>query len=446
MANDSPVTGHSTPVLNAGGPPKTSCALFVRLRTHSNMSCCCPHNGQRWTACFSNRLLSSMDLLSHHLIPCVVVSAILFGGHEWLPPGREELSRHTDLLSWLSWKFVTPDATFKTNFNFDEIRETDHIDYRNYIAHWAGKVWFHSNEMPTGDNLRVFDLMSIEDEFRVYTHQHGGSFAEHGLTLEEVWATEQLRRAKPMVLILAEGYADQPLKRVGELLHTGRSESLVWLLAAMCVQNEVQSPSIGVLVTDGKLGHTIGLAGLNSIPYKHIRGDVVPAGWFSFHDPWPARSLLAPERNFGVRVLEDITRPPFWLISPSDFNKVIVGFLVSVDSLSGMLNLFARLDAAERAHRGSGRPLWIDDESKPEQPFSRLLSTGGGLLPTTVESLLGMARVRLHSGDLDDAVNLFGKAFTLDPGETVMCAESSFTEFGYDSLAAEWHNKIFGPY
>jgi hypothetical protein len=178
--------------------------------------------------------------------------------------------------------------------------------------------------------LRSFDIMSLAPQYRQYVATHGKSLFDRGMSVEEIWASQQLYSAKPMVLILAETFASQPHARVDPKFIT-TSQSMVWLLAAMCMRFNVTSLGINVLVSDGRTGHTISLTGLNGVAFTHPRGTAVQAGWFSFHDSWPARSLLAPEHGYPVMVLEDITRPPFWLIAPQDLDKIVVGFLISVD-------------------------------------------------------------------------------------------------------------------
>ena len=66
-----------------------------------------------------------------------------------------------------------------------------------------------------------------------------------------------------------------------------------WLLGGICLKLEIVAPALNVLVTDGESGHTIVLSGLNGVDFQHPRGQPVRRGWFSFYDPWPARSLLA---------------------------------------------------------------------------------------------------------------------------------------------------------
>ena len=112
-------------------------------------------------------------------------------------------------------------------------------------------------------------------------------------------------------------------------------DQIVWLLGGICLKLEIVAPALNVLVTDGESGHTIVLSGLNGVDFQHPRGQPVRRGWFSFYDPWPARSLLALERHYDgvMNVLEDISRPPFWLISPEELSKVVVGFLFPVDAL-----------------------------------------------------------------------------------------------------------------
>jgi len=192
-----------------------------------------------------------------------------------------------------------------------------------------------------------------------------------------------------------------------------------------------------VLVTDGKIGHTIYITGLNGIDFEHPRGTQVRAGLFSFHDPWPARSLLAPERDFsGVRALEDVTRPPFWLISPDDLEKVIVGYLLPIDGLPVFLDIFRTLNIVERMHVGSARPLWIDEYSPdPEHPFGTLFALRDGVAPGTAERLLGLGRTDLLMENLQGALECFEGAFNLGLPGAGQLAARLLASAGHDSLA-----------
>jgi hypothetical protein len=364
---------------------------------------------------------------------------IRFGGRSFTTPApagaRNALAA---LLSELSWKYVKQEAEFEsiesvTDVPLDELRER--------IGHWAGRVWFHSNEMPTAAALRAFDLMSLEGAFRKYIRTHGNGLFDDGMTVEEIWASQQLYSAAPMVTIVARRFTDLLSARM-DPTRIQNSQAIVWSLAAIGFQlpRLLDGNGFNILVSDGKIGHTIYIKGLNGIDFEHPRGARVRAGWFSFHDPWPARSLLAPERDFsGVRVLEDVTRPPMWLISPDDLEKVIVGYLLPIDALPALPDIFRVLDSVEKVHVGSTRPLGIDEHSPdPEQPFATLFAMHKGVAPTTAEGLLGLGRTRLLMGNLEGAIACFERAFNLGlPGAAPMAA-SLLASAGHDLLAKEW--------
>lgn len=367
---------------------------------------------------------------------------LLFGGHEDTPPAEPDYGRVGKLYEWLSWKYVTPDATFAASQDLEQQKADNPDGYRSNISRWAAKVWSQHNEMPTNAKLCSFDLMTLEPEFRQWIARHGQGLFEHGLSVEEIWTSQQLYSTKPFVVYLSEKYADQPTTRIGKLKHVAPSDSLVWLLATILLRLQITGrPGFNVLVTDGSFGHTISLCGLHGVPFQHPRGDLVQAGWFSFHDPWPARSLLAPERGFGVRALEDVSRPPFWLISPEELNKIIVGFLISVDMRQSLNDAFQLLDFAMALHKHNGRPLWLEEDDEPAQPFSLMLADTGGLTPTIVESLHGLARIDTYLGDLAHAETLFEEACRFDKHGTVEFAVRTFTALGHHSLAQEWEQK-----
>jgi hypothetical protein len=368
-------------------------------------------------------------------------STLLFGGHEDLPSSEPDYGPFRELYELLSWKYVTPDATFALGEDLDRQKIDAPHAYRKSIADWAGRIWFHQNEMPTGADLRAFDLMTLEPEFRRWIARHGQGLFERGMSVEEIWGSQQLYSAKPMTVILSDHYADQATARLGKQKHIDRSDSLVWLLATMLLRLQVTRPGINVLVTDGSTGHTISLSGLHGVPFQHPRGDLVRAGWFSFHDPWPARSLLAPERGFGVRALEDVSRPPYWLISPDELDKIVVGFLIPVDTLSSLRGDLALLDFAIGLHKHNGLPLWLEDENEPDQPLSLLLTDTKGLTPTTARSLHGLARIDAYFDDLAHAESLLEAAFRLDRQGTIEYAVRMFSSLGHHGLAQKWGRK-----
>jgi len=342
----------------------------------------------------------------------VAAREIRFGGKSQPPSGAA--APVTDplatLLGKLSWKYVKPEAEFDTKRSFTDMPAEE---LKEYIAHWAGRVWFHANPMPTGPALREFDLMSLYPEYREYIRAHGPGIFEQGMTLEEIWGSAQLFSAAPMVALATNEYADLLTPRI-DPQGTHRSQSIVWFLGALSLHfpEVLKGNGFNLLVTDGKIGHTIYIKGLNGAEYVHPRGPRVRAGWFSIHDPWPARSLLAPERRFkGVQLLEDISRPPLWLISPEDLDRIVTGFLLPIDVLPMLLDLFKSVDMAERLHAGTKLPLWLDDIAPdPTQPFSILLAMVNNVTPTTAESLNGLGQVMLLMGNQEAAGQYFEEA------------------------------------
>lgn len=59
-------------------------------------------------------------------------------------------------------------------------------EMKERIAHWAGRVWCHSNEVPSGNALGSFDLMSLKKPFLQYVKKYGEGIFDQGLTLEEI--------------------------------------------------------------------------------------------------------------------------------------------------------------------------------------------------------------------------------------------------------------------
>ena len=291
-----------------------------------------------------------------------------------------------------------------------------------------------ANQMP-------FDLWSLEEQFRAYFAAHGDSYEEKGgLSLEEVWASQQLHDAKPMLLVVASPYADQGFGRV-EPLRVRDSDVLVWLVAAICMRIQLTEPYFNVLVTNGSSGHTIRIANLIGLKFEHPRGTCVTKDWFSFRDPWPARSLLAPERDYGVNVVEDIGGPPLWLISPEDLQRIIVGFIISIDMLAGLLTIFREADRL-KALRDSAKPIWMDDPTNPDTPFSRMLSQYQGLTPLSIERMIGVAKFLVKINDTDGAQVLFERAYNIAPARSAFSAKWAFKSVRRPDLADLWADRL----
>jgi hypothetical protein len=286
------------------------------------------------------------------------------------------------LLAGLAWKYVTDVPSFDHYQPFDSL---DREEQRTRLFDFSGRVWFHEHGMPTGDDLANFKIESLEAEVRQYEALYGRTIREGvGLTFTECWASYQLAARQKTYLFIQKPYESQledVVTRIGV-----SSEQLVWLVAAICKQYDPVGRRLAVIVSDGEKSHTIYVSGLSGIDFRHPKGPVVEGSWFTFHDPWPARSLLAPERGYGcVEVLEDVLLPPQWLISAQDLNRVIVGFCLPQSELSEWHMLFKTFNSKTQSHLdniklGIKQPFWTDSLVGP-QPFALLLAmikaTGG---------------------------------------------------------------------
>jgi hypothetical protein len=275
-----------------------------------------------------------------------------------VPGGAGDLTR---LLTKLSWGKYVKDIA-----EFDSPLDIDKLDERNRKAtfwHWIAKVWIHEHPLPLQaqssleakrEALKKFDATSLEPMFWEYVRTRGTDFGKVGLNLEEGWVMTELSRSQPCVLVVERRCAANLGPHVSRMeLHT---EQILWLLADLCFRMEFRRPMFPVLVSDGLHGHVIGMGGLSGICYKHPRGTIVGPDWFIFEDPWPARSLLAFEQNYGgAKAIEDVCRPPAWAISPEDLNRVIVGFVLTYDEVDKLADMFRSMSTVSS---GAVRPLW----------------------------------------------------------------------------------------
>jgi hypothetical protein len=314
----------------------------------------------------------------------VVSSTLLFGGRpEGTVPDSYTISGDSwaALFGQLSWKYTKTKHEWSP-YSLPDPRNREAL--REQIAPWAGRVWFHLNEVPKGEYLRSFDLFSLEKPFRSYIERYGGDIFNRGASVEEIWCSQQLYSSKPYVLMLSERFRHIKADRV-EPKKVDSPDTLVWILAALCDAWTVRLPEgkdlgFNVLVNGGDSGHTIYISGLNGSDFIHPRGSLVRRGWFSFQDPWPARSLLVQEQQYkDIRVLEDITRPHSWLISPEDLSKILVGFLLSIDLLPVLSGYMKVLDDLKFAHKGTNIPLWNENPREPKLLFPILLGSRGGM-------------------------------------------------------------------
>jgi len=295
-------------------------------------------------------------------------TSIRFGGQHSRPMVRGGAGKLAPLLSELCWeKYVRDTAEFGQVTNLDE------LDERNYQAlmwHWVARIWLQENPMPAREALGTFDGRLLEPQFREYVRVHGRDFSQTGLDLEQCWALSELRGSAPYMLVVEPRFATDLGSNVSRIELD--SEKLLWLLADLCFRIEMDRPIFPVLVSNGFHGHTILVGGLSGIGYKHPRGITVEADWFVFEDSWPARSLLALEQNYGgAKAIEDVSRPPAWVISPEDLNRVIVGFVVRNDWVEKLAPVFQSvqragvlrpplwhlLETTNLLHKGNDKPI-----------------------------------------------------------------------------------------
>jgi hypothetical protein len=342
-----------------------------------------------------------------------MVEPLRFGGTD-VPPhlaSTEELDEGLRVL--LGALDAEKYLVTKPRFVKPDYRDLEGDELKDAIAHWAGRVWFHEHGPVPAKHLANFDLWTLKDEFFRHLDEHGDAIFDVGLTIEEGWASHELFDAEPMTLILSRRFADEPTAAIPRK-RLADSDVMVWLLGLICLRLRIRSIGFNALVTDGRTGHAIQLTGLNGLDYIHPRHDHIRPGWFSFHDRWPARSLLAADRDFvGVRVVEDVARPPYWLICPADLDRVIVGFLLSVRDLNVIKEALPMIDAVEfmrRRDAGFHRPMWVEDPERPDEPFALTLASTEGWTPILADTLHGLGQVALLLGETETADDLFGKA------------------------------------
>jgi hypothetical protein len=361
-----------------------------------------------------------------------------FGGRKGRgrgPKSTREADALTTFLGALSWKYVTEDAKFEDY----EYRADDPDKLKEDLAHWTGRIWMHHNEVPTGAELESFEILDLEPEFRRYLDKHGGSVFDDGLTLEELWVAQQLYSKEPMVLFLSDRFAGEATDQITDK-QILESEILVWLIAGICFKCGIDM-SLNVLTSNGRMGHTIYIRGLNGVDFLHPREDTnIKRGWFSFHDPWPARSPLADRSAFpDIRVFEDITGPPLWLISPSDLEKVVVGFLIPSTVLSSLSDLVFAVKTLRRMRPDPKVPLWIESWVNSDQLFFSLFQLNGGNSPTAFHNLVGLAQAHLLIDDVSGAQALLQNAYALNPtGESKALFAEILRKCGHNEIAQEW--------
>jgi hypothetical protein len=356
----------------------------------------------------------------------------LAGGEHAEPPTDETLEL---FLGWLSKKFVLTQATFSPH----QIPSSGSAEMKDDIAHWIGRVWMLDHPLPDRAHLSSFDILSLEKEYVAWIHQHGASLFDDGMAIEEIWFSQQLHDRKAYTVVVCDRFVKELTGRIDQS-RVLDAQSLVWVLGAMCAHPLIDvSTGFNVLVAHGETAHTISLRGMNSIRFDHPRGDVeVPEGWLTFHDPWPARSLLTQSGvEPRITVLENIAMPPYWLISPEDLAKVAVGFLFPTEDFDIVEDMLVALTRWRVDPTSRERPPWLELSSSDEQfPVLRAV---GAPLRTLFPSQVGLAQVALVTGDVEAAQDLLESAYRLQPTEASSGLFAGIMEkFEQPGLASAW--------
>jgi hypothetical protein len=335
-------------------------------------------------------------------------------------------------LGCVSERFSKEEASFPPY----KVPERGSVKMKDDIAAWVGRIWMHQNPFPTGPTLAAFNILSLEDEYLNWLDRHGPELFEYGLAVEEIWVCQQMHDQTEYTVVTCDRFVEELTPRIQNKLILD-APTLVWLLAALCVKFDVSS-GFNALVAHGEISHTIQLRGLNSIEFDHPHGDVVIAeGWFTFHDPWPARSLLTRTcADVPITVLENIAMPPYWLISPQDFSRVIVGFLFPTHHFEAINNLLKELRQAPS--HPTDEPWFELTESDELFP---VLRAQGAPLDTLFPSQVGLARIALMNHDAEGASSLLEEAYDLRPTEASRSLFTSLlTEFERPELARAWQS------
>jgi TPR repeat protein len=307
-------------------------------------------------------------------------------------------------------------------------------EFESDMRQWLATVWVPRNRVPHDEELADFDLRQLEPEFR--RDYAAGAWREmlRGATAEEIWISRQLGERQPFIWLVSRQQPQQPLDRVSRKRFFDAVD-LVWLLGVACAQFRVVEPVLWVFTFDGETGHAIGIAGLNPFDYPHPSGVVARRGWFSFHDPWPARSLLAAGRNrAGVTAVEDYPRSPFWLIAPEDLARVLYGVLFPVHQWEHSIEQVATFAQSNEQIRRSGLSSSMPWGTETK-PFDTEIHLAGGVTGCERVCSFGRGRLALDDGDLERADKWFEVAFQLDPATGTQAA--SVYEDREDRAAAQ---------
>ncbi len=338
------------------------------------------------------------------------------------------------LLGSLAPKYV------RTRAEFVKKDQSVPIELRKSICHWAVRDWFHRNPWPTSAQLRSFDVMSLEPEYRKHVERYGDRIQEVGLTIEEGNLASGLLFGCPHIFLLSTTFQSEPHSTI-EDLRLWDPDELVWLCGMLCLFTK--DPTMmgqPVCVSDGRIGHIVSITGINSLSYHHPRGIQIEPGWISFHDPWPARSLLAVERDFaGVHVIEDVSRPPHWLISPKDLERIVVGIPLNADWVPAYMPLFKALDILRSTK--APRPLWNERWGDVRGWFALAFAMEGPS-PTTVQSLVGLARVAWLQDDAQFAFAWLDAGYKTDGSKFRHAMKEVLPNLGVAELGISWERHL----
>ena len=129
------------------------------------------------------------------------------------PTDRHPDDRWTPLLEELSWKYVREQAQFEP-YVLPPPGHTEQL--KEDIGAWVGRKWCHHHEMPKDDELKNFNILSLEREYREYIRKKGAGLFKVGMTVEEIWFSTQLHDASPYVVYISDTFIDLTSGR-GEL-------------------------------------------------------------------------------------------------------------------------------------------------------------------------------------------------------------------------------------